>query len=156
MRCAEEPPAHPDPRVHGCGERWCWSHDIETTDRIGTTILEFFITSLDRICIASWSLAIWSTQGSDGDAHEYGLTDTEARTANLSEVVHAVVANPCIENISQEAPDRIVRQGYGTCRDWGRERRTYPDNGPTDSSLVERRDAVDDCDDVYLRHEGHR
>ncbi len=59
------------------------------------TLLDFSVTALDRISVASWSLTFWPTEGPDGGAHGYGLTDTEARTGaygELSEVVHAAAA----------------------------------------------------------------
>lgn len=59
------------------------------------TLLDFPVTALDRISVASWSLTFWPDDGPDSGAHGYGLTDTEARTGaygELSEVVHAATA----------------------------------------------------------------
>lgn len=58
-------------------------------------LLDFPLTALDRIGVATWSVTFWPEQLPNAGGHGYGTTDDEAMTSaygELSEVVHTSAA----------------------------------------------------------------
>jgi len=58
-------------------------------------LLDFPLTALDRVGVATWSVTFWPEQLPNAGGHGYGTTDAEAMTSaygELSEVVHTSAA----------------------------------------------------------------